>query len=161
MYLCVSNFAFFAIRQKSEQGVSPLDPAALPTAFDGRRGTFVFANETPMDPTFHRLVVYFLPSVFFATSWVRCWRLVCHNFPMMYQQIVSHEGLAKTVRGGQGGGKVRRIYMLACRFNPFPFLVAFFRYLSVDTDRKVHKNMILNTNQIQIPRRDVRVSPQI
>ena len=41
--------------QKSEAGLCPA-PAALPTAFYGRRGSFLLTHETPMEHGFHRLV---------------------------------------------------------------------------------------------------------
>ena len=57
-----SHFLLFGKKrsQKSEAGLCPA-PAALPTAFYGRRGSFLLTNETPMEHGFHRLVIIFYP----------------------------------------------------------------------------------------------------
>ena len=90
--------------QKSEQGVSPLDPAALPTVFYDRRGSFVFTKETPMEHGFHRLVGYFITRSFSPTSWVRCGRLVYKQLPhdvatKCFVQRLAKDGWGRSRRG--------------------------------------------------------------
>ena len=72
-----------------------------------------------------------------------------NNVPIMWEQIVSHEGWIKTDGGGQGGGRMRRIFERARRFKPFPLLVAFFGYflsLKTESNRKEFQKFF-NKNQ--------------
>ena len=100
-------------RKKANKGFHPLTPLRSRRLFKSRRGSFLLANETPMEHGFHRLVVFYYPLFFLPHHGgvVGVW--FYYNFPMMWEQIVSHEGWVKTDGGGQGGGRMRRIYAKA------------------------------------------------